>query len=52
MSRIGRTPIPLNDTVKAELKDQTVTVTGSKGTLEQTVTDAVEVQISDKEIIV
>ena len=37
MSRIGKKPIPIPQTVKIAVVDRTVTVTGPKGTLTRTV---------------
>ena len=43
MSRIGKMPIPLSNQAKIEIKDLNIRVSGPKGTLEQRLTDQVNV---------
>ena len=52
MSRIGKKPVVLPSGVKAEKKDLTLTVTGPKGTLTLALNPKVEVNVSEKEILV
>jgi large subunit ribosomal protein L6 len=52
VSRVGKLPIPLPDKVKCEIKDQTVTVTGPKGTLTQEIRPEVDVTVEDNAIVV
>ncbi len=52
MSRIGKQPIPLPDTVKAILEGELLKVTGPKGTLEQAIPSGVKVTFSETEIII
>ncbi len=52
MSRIGKKPIVLSAGVKAEMKDNTLTVTGPKGTLVLEIHPKVQVTVSEKEILV
>ncbi len=51
MSRIGRLPIPIPDTVKVEVADHIVTVKGPKGTLTMTAHPAIDVQVSDRQVV-
>ncbi len=52
MSRIGKIPIIIPDSVKVELTDQAITVNGAKGSLTQTLLPEVKVSIKDNTIIV
>ena len=52
MSRIGKKPIAASANVKIEVKDNLVTVTGPKGTLEHRLPRGVKVSVKEKEIIV
>ncbi len=52
MSRIGKLPVPVPDDVKCELKGNTLTVTGPKGTLQRTFHPEVIINIEDKQIVV
>ncbi len=47
MSRIGKKPIEIPEGVKVELKDNKITVTGPKGTLDMVVVYGIEVEIKD-----
>ena len=51
MSRIGRLPIPIPDAVKVDVKDQTVTVQGPKGSLSFTVHPAMQVEVKDRQVL-
>jgi large subunit ribosomal protein L6 len=51
MSRIGKLPIPIPDTVKVEVQDHTVTVKGPKGSLTLTVHPAMDVRVQDREVV-
>ncbi len=50
MSRIGKQPIPVPAGVKIDLKGQSLTVTGAKGTLKREIIQDIDVQIQDNEI--
>lgn len=50
MSRIGKKPIALPSGVKVQLTDDTVTVTGSQGTLTRPIPPKVRLEVGDKEI--
>jgi large subunit ribosomal protein L6 len=52
MSRIGKQPIPLPKGVKVNWQGGKLTVTGPLGTLERMMPPRVELEISDKEILV
>lgn len=52
MSRIGKKPVIIPSGVKVEKKDLTLTVTGPKGTLVLPLHPKINLQISDKEVIV
>ena len=52
MSRVGKKPVILENGVKAELKDGTLTVTGPKGTLSLAVHEKVTITINGNEITV
>jgi large subunit ribosomal protein L6 len=47
MSRIGKQPINVPAGVKIDLKDQKITVTGPKGTLDRDIIEEIEVSIAD-----
>ncbi len=52
MSRIGKKPVIIPAGVKAELKNDTLTVTGPKGSLELSVHPKVKIITGEKEIII
>jgi large subunit ribosomal protein L6 len=52
MSRVGKKPVVIPQGVKAELKDQVLTVTGPKGSLTLPIHPKVTVAITDSEITV
>ncbi|HHS49845.1 MAG TPA: 50S ribosomal protein L6 [candidate division Zixibacteria bacterium] len=52
MSRVGKKPIPIPPSVKVELDGNHVKVSGPKGTLERDISDRLEIQIAEGEIIV
>lgn len=52
MSRMGNQPVPVDDRVKVNIDDATVTVTGPKGTLDFTVPFPISVALKDTQIIV
>ncbi len=52
MSRVGKKPIPIPDKTKVTLKDDVVTIQGSKGTLSRQVHSGVKLEVTDKEISV
>lgn len=52
MSRIGKQPIPVPAGVTVDIKDQHVTVKGTKGTLEMDFRSEVEVTMQDNAIVV
>jgi large subunit ribosomal protein L6 len=51
MSRIGKLPIPIPDTVKVEVADHVVTVKGPKGTLTMTAHSVIDVQVKDQQVV-
>ncbi len=51
MSRIGKVPIPIPDTVTVEIQDHSVTVRGPKGTLTLTVHPAMDVTVKDRQVV-
>jgi large subunit ribosomal protein L6 len=51
MSRIGRKPIPLPDKVKVDIKEDTVVVTGPKGTVTNLIPPGIKWEKKDKELI-
>lgn len=51
MSRIGKRPISIPDTVKVEVHDHTVSVTGPKGTLTMAVHPAMGVRVQDRQVL-
>ncbi len=52
MSRIGKKPIPIPDGVRVDVKDGEVTITGSKGSLKQSIPPDVTVKVEGDEIVV
>lgn len=50
MSRVGRLPIVIPDGVKIEKKGNVVTVTGPKGTLQETLPAVIDIAIADGEV--
>jgi len=52
MSRVGKKPVTIPQGVKAEYKEQTLTVTGPKGTLTLPVHPKVSMNVSENEIVV
>ncbi len=52
MSRIGRMPIPLPDSVQVTIEDHTARVRGPKGELVQRIHPDMAVEIKDKQLIV
>jgi large subunit ribosomal protein L6 len=52
MSRVGKKPVVIPAGVKLELKDETLTVTGPKGTLTLAVHPKIKLEISEKEAVV
>jgi len=52
MSRIGNLPIEIPEGVEVKLDGNTIQVKGSKGTLEKTIHDAVNVNVEDKVITI
>jgi large subunit ribosomal protein L6 len=51
MSRIGKKPVPLPDKVKVEIKEDTVVVTGPKGTVTNLIPPGIKWEKKDKELI-
>lgn len=51
MSRIGKLPISIPDTVKVEVQDHTVTVEGPKGMLTMAVHPAMDVRVQDRQVL-
>jgi len=47
MSRVGKQPITIPDKIKVTYSDRILTVTGEKGTLNQNINPAVDLQIED-----
>ncbi len=52
MSRVGKKPVILPNGITAELKDNTLTIKGGKGSLTMTVHPKVTVEIKDNEVSV
>ncbi len=50
MSRIGKKPVTIPAGVKINLEGNTIKVTGPKGTLEKTLSDAINIELNDKDI--
>ena len=50
MSRIGKTPIPVPDTVKVDVTGCVVNIKGPKGSLSQTLPEGITCQIDGKEL--
>jgi large subunit ribosomal protein L6 len=51
MSRVGKSPIPVKKGVEITIKDQLVTVKGSKGTLKQEVMEGISIFNKDDHIL-
>ena len=51
MSRIGNLPVPIPSGVKCALKGNTLTVTGPKGTLEQTFQPQIGIEVGESQIV-
>jgi large subunit ribosomal protein L6 len=51
MSRIGRLPIPIPEAVKVDVRDQTVSVQGPKGSLNLAVHPGMQVQVKDRQVL-
>jgi large subunit ribosomal protein L6 len=51
MSRIGKKPVPLPDKVKVDIKEDTVVVTGPKGTVTNLIPPGIKWEKKDKELI-
>ncbi|MDX2501636.1 MAG: 50S ribosomal protein L6 [Deltaproteobacteria bacterium] len=47
MSRVGKQPITIPDKIKVTYSDRILTVTGEKGTLNQNINPAIDLQIED-----
>ena len=52
MSRIGKIPIKIVDSVKVDIKDNIITVEGKRGKLSQKIKSSVQVKIENDNIIV
>lgn len=52
MSRVGKRPIEIPDGVDITIDGQHITVKGPKGELARTVSDVVDIEVSDGEIVV
>ena len=52
MSRIGKKPIVINDSVKVSIENGTVKASGGKGVLEHKIPESMEVAIDDKQLLV
>ncbi|AYE36361.1 50S ribosomal protein L6 [Borrelia turcica IST7] len=52
MSRIGKLPIKMLNSVKVDIKDNLVTVEGNKGKLSQVIGSGIKVRVEDDSIIV
>ena len=52
MSRIGKLPIKMLNSVKIDIKDNVVTVEGNKGKLSQVIGSGIKVRVEDDSIIV
>lgn len=52
MSRIGKLPIEIPQGVKVNVNDAQVSVTGPKGTLSRTIMDGVQIELTDKSLVV
>jgi large subunit ribosomal protein L6 len=50
MSRIGKKPIPLPDKVKIDIKEETVVVTGPKGTVTNPIPPGIKFEQKDKQL--
>jgi large subunit ribosomal protein L6 len=51
MSRIGKKPIPIPDKVKVDIKTDSVTVTGPKGTVSNPIPPGIKFETKDKELL-
>jgi len=51
MSRIGKLPITIPEKVQVQVHDRTVTVNGPKGTLSMTAHPAIDVQVSERQVL-
>ncbi|MBI4572991.1 MAG: 50S ribosomal protein L6 [candidate division NC10 bacterium] len=51
MSRIGKLPIPIPDTVKVEVAKHVVTVNGPKGTLTMAAHPVIDIQVKDRQVV-
>lgn len=52
MSRVGKSPIPIPEKTKVEIKGKTVTVTGPKGTLAREIHPDITATLEDNQILV
>ena len=50
MSRIGKLPIVIPKEVKVKIKDNTVTVEGPNGRLDQSIRPAIQLKIKDDQV--
>jgi len=50
MSRIGKKPIPIPDKVKVDIKEDTVVVTGPKGTVSNPIPPGIKFETKDKQL--
>src|SRR5687767_14830852 len=51
MSRIGKKPIPVPDKVKIDIKDESVVVTGPKGTVTNPIPPGIKFERQDKQLL-
>jgi large subunit ribosomal protein L6 len=51
MSRIGKKPIPVPDKVKVDIKEDTVVVTGPKGTVTNPIPPGIRFEQKDKQVL-
>ena len=52
MSRVGKSPIPIPDKTKVDIKGKTVTITGPKGTLAREIHSDITAALEDNHILV
>ncbi len=52
MSRIGKKPVAVTSGVKVEFKDHTLHVEGPKGKLSQKVSDRINIEVKDNQVLV
>ena len=52
MSRVGNLPVPIPDGVKVEIKGESISVTGPKGTLTESLRPELDVKLEGNEVIV